>query len=174
MLRHFDPPFFRSIPSNGASDWHREYGETIYNISTRMTCKSVQYGATGCPCGVWCGGLITGPTLVYRHLREFTRTHSPHVLCPYCAMNDALWKIMMSSSGNIFCVTGLFGWNSPVTGEFPSQRPVAQNFDVFFELHLNKRSSKQSIRRWLETPPRPLWRQGNGSFVVEINVQIFA
>ena len=32
--------------------------------------------------------------------------------------------------------------NSPVTGEFPSQRPVTQSFDVFFDLHLNKRLSK--------------------------------
>ena len=28
--------------------------------------------------------------------------------------------------------------NSPVTGEFPSQRPVTQSFDVFFDLRLNK------------------------------------
>ena len=31
-----------------------------------------------------------------------------------------------------FCVG-----NSPVTGEFPAQRPVTQRFDVFFYLHLN-------------------------------------
>ena len=29
--------------------------------------------------------------------------------------------------------------NSPVTGEFPSQRPVTRNFDVFFDLRVNKR-----------------------------------
>ena len=29
--------------------------------------------------------------------------------------------------------------NSPVTGEFPSQRPVTWSFDVFFDLRLNKR-----------------------------------
>ena len=29
--------------------------------------------------------------------------------------------------------------NSPVTGEFPSQRPVTRSFDVFFDLCLNKR-----------------------------------
>ena len=29
--------------------------------------------------------------------------------------------------------------NSPVTGEFPAQRPVTRNFDVFFDLHLNER-----------------------------------
>ena len=27
--------------------------------------------------------------------------------------------------------------NSPVTGEFPAQRPVTRNFDVFFDLRLN-------------------------------------
>ena len=32
--------------------------------------------------------------------------------------------------------------NSPVTGEFPSQRPVTRSFDVFFDLRLNERSSK--------------------------------
>ena len=32
--------------------------------------------------------------------------------------------------------------NSPVTGEFPSQRPVKQSFDAFFDLRLNKRLSK--------------------------------
>ena len=31
--------------------------------------------------------------------------------------------------------------NSPVTGEFPSQRPVMRSFDVFFDLRLNKRLS---------------------------------
>ena len=29
--------------------------------------------------------------------------------------------------------------NPPVTGGFPSQSPVTQSFDVFFDLRLNKR-----------------------------------
>ena len=32
--------------------------------------------------------------------------------------------------------------NSPVTGEFPAQGPVTWSFDVFYDLHLNKRMSK--------------------------------
>ena len=32
--------------------------------------------------------------------------------------------------------------NSPVTGEFPAQRPVTRSFDVFFDLHLNQKLSK--------------------------------
>ena len=34
--------------------------------------------------------------------------------------------------------------NSPVVGEFPAQRPVTRSFDVFFDLRLNNRLSKQS------------------------------
>ena len=34
--------------------------------------------------------------------------------------------------------------NTPVTGEFLAQRPVARSFDVFFDLRLNKLLSKQS------------------------------
>ena len=51
--------------------------------------------------------------------------------------------------------------NSPVTGEFPAQRPVARSFDVFFDLRLNKRLSKQLWGWWFETPLRPLWRHCN-------------
>ena len=36
--------------------------------------------------------------------------------------------------------------NSPVTGDFPSQRPVTRSFDVFFDLRLIKQVSKQSRR----------------------------
>ena len=51
--------------------------------------------------------------------------------------------------------------NSPVTGEFPSQRPVARSFDVFFDLRLNQQLSKQWRCRWFEMPSRPLWRHYN-------------
>ena len=51
--------------------------------------------------------------------------------------------------------------NSPVTGEFPSQRPVTRSFDVFFDLRLNKRLSKQQWGWWFETPSWSLWRHCN-------------
>ena len=43
----------------------------------------------------------------------------------------------------------------------PPQRPVTRSFDVFFDLCLNKRLSKQSWGWWFETPSRPLWRHNN-------------
>ena len=48
-----------------------------------------------------------------------------------------------------------------VTGEFPSQRPVTQSFDVFFGLCLNKWLSKQWWGWWFETPSHSLWRHYN-------------
>ena len=46
--------------------------------------------------------------------------------------------------------------NSPVPGEFPAQRPVTGSFDVFFDLRLNKRLSKQSWGWCFETLSRLL------------------
>ena len=51
--------------------------------------------------------------------------------------------------------------NSPVSGEFPAQRPVTQSFYVFFDLRLIKRLSKHSRGWWFETLSRPLWRYCN-------------
>ena len=50
---------------------------------------------------------------------------------------------------------------SPVTGDFPAQRPVTQTFHVFFDLCLNKRLSKQLWGWWFEAPSRSLWRHCN-------------
>ena len=54
--------------------------------------------------------------------------------------------------------------NSPVTGEFPAQRPVTRSFDVFLDRRLNRRLSKQSKGWWFETPLCPLWRHSNGTW----------
>ena len=56
--------------------------------------------------------------------------------------------------------------NSPVTGEFPTQRPVTRSFDVFFDLRLNKRLSKQWWGWWFETPSRPWWRHCNENIYI--------
>ena len=57
---------------------------------------------------------------------------------------NCIWKchMMMSSNWNIFRVTGPLCGESPITGEFPFQRPVLRSFDVSFDLCLNKRLSK--------------------------------
>ena len=53
-------------------------------------------------------------------------------------------------------------------GEFPTQRPVTRSFDVFFDLRLNKRLSKQPWGWWFETPSWSLWRQCNDNGITDI------
>ena len=56
--------------------------------------------------------------------------------------------------------------NSPVTGEFPTQRPVTRSFDVSFDPRMDIRLSKQSWGWWFEIPSRPLWRHCNVKSIV--------
>ena len=58
--------------------------------------------------------------------------------------------------------------NSPVPGEFPTQRPVTQSFHVFFDLCPNKRS-KQWWGWWFETPSCPLWCPCDGETIIWAN-----
>ena len=68
---------------------------------------------------------------------------------------------MTSSNGNIFRVTGPLCGEFTGPGEFPAQRPVTRSFYVFFDLHPNKRLSKQPWGWWFEAPPWSFWRQCN-------------
>ena len=70
--------------------------------------------------------------------------------------------MMTSSNGNIFRVTGPLYGEFTGPGEFPTQRPVTRSFDIYFDLRLNKRLSKQSWGWWFETLSRSLWRHRNG------------
>ena len=73
---------------------------------------------------------------------------------------------MSSSNGNIFRVTGHLCGEFTGPGEFPTQRIVTWSYDVFFDLRLNKRLSKQSWGRWFETLSHPLWRHRNGIYII--------
>ena len=76
--------------------------------------------------------------------------------------NNIWWRHQM---GTFFAFLAICAGNSPVTGEFPDQRPVTRSFDVFFDLRLNKRLSEQFWNWWFETPPCPLWRHSNDPYV---------
>ena len=84
------------------------------------------------------------------------------------------WIYMMTSwNGNIIRVTGPLCGEFTGPGEFPTQRPVTQSFDVFFDLRLNKRLSKQPWGWWFDTPSLSSWRQCNGIAVWKILAVIF-
>ena len=68
------------------------------------------------------------------------------------------WRHQMETFSALLAICA---GNSPVPGEFPTQRPVTRSFDVFFDLCLNKWFSKQRWGWWFETLSRPLWRNRN-------------
>ena len=70
----------------------------------------------------------------------------------------SLWRHQMETFSALLAICA---GNSPVTGEFPPQRPLTWSCGVFFDLRLNKRLSKLSWGRWFKTPSRPLWRHTN-------------
>ena len=65
------------------------------------------------------------------------------------------WRHQMETLSALLAICA---GNSPVTSEFPAQRPVTRSFAIFLDLLLNKRLSKQSWGWWFETPSHPLWR----------------
>ena len=69
--------------------------------------------------------------------------------------------MMTSSNGNIFRVTGPMCGEFTGPGEFLIQRPVLRSFDIFFDLRLNRRLSKQPWGWWFEIPSWSLWRLCN-------------
>ena len=68
------------------------------------------------------------------------------------------WRHQMETFSALLAICA---GNSPVTGEFPTQRPVTRSFDVYFDLRPNERLSKQWWGWWLETLSRSLWRHRN-------------
>ena len=79
----------------------------------------------------------------------------------YVVKSKTWWRHQMETFSALLAICV---GNSPVPGEFPAQRPVTQSFDVFFDLRLNKRLSKQSWGWWFKTLPRPLWRHSKRLF----------
>ena len=90
------------------------------------------------------------------------------VWLPWCKLRNAdeyidkinlsWWRHQMETCSALLAICA---GNSPVPGEFPAQRPLTRSFDIFFDLRLNKRLSKQSWGWWFETLSCPLWRHCN-------------
>ena len=68
------------------------------------------------------------------------------------------WRHQMETFSALLAISA---GNSPVPGEFPAQRPVTRSFDVFFDLHPNKRLSEKWWGWWFKTSSCPLWRHHN-------------
>ena len=114
----------------------------------------------------WCKGHIT-PSLMHWSYISFVSSQqygyvywgTLHQVVACCLMEPSHyliqnWRHQMETFSALLAICAD---NSPVTDEFPAQRPMTQSINVYFDLRLNKRLSKQWWDWWFETPPRPLW-----------------
>ena len=93
----------------------------------------------------------------YSYVRPWWWHHEMERLSDLLAL-FTWWRHQMETFSALLVICA---GNSPVSGEFPAQRPVTRSFDVFFYLRLNKRLGKQSWGWWFVTLSCPLWHQCN-------------
>ena len=76
-------------------------------------------------------------------------------VCTWCYRSGSVTSWWRHQMKTFSALLALCAGNSPVT--------VTRSFDIFFDLRLNKRLSKQWRGWWFETPLRSLWRHCNVS-----------
>ena len=89
---------------------------------------------------VWCLG--TAQATRHYILTNSEPAHSQNSISyptSYRTPRISWWRHQMETFSALLA---LCAGNSPVHGEFPTQRPVTRSFDVFLDLRLNKRLSK--------------------------------
>ena len=134
----------------------RQFDNFVVIIGT-VICHDDNYGST------------TDDTVVKLNIISFHweievsttfENQSAHIKLPVqrygCVLWVSWWRHRMETFSTLLALN--CSGNSPVTGEFPTLRPVSRSFDVFFDLRLNKRLNKQSWGWWFETPSCSLWR----------------
>ena len=95
------------------------------------------------------------PILVRRHLYIES---APCTQFPQFILTDFCWTTRHKITHTCSSVNGVW---MDFRDIFRVGRTVTRSFDVLFDLRLNKRLSKQSWRRWFETPSRSLWHHHN-------------
>ena len=84
------------------------------------------------------GNMGNKPYESVKHCFIHKSLHETPVLI--CGLHSiSWWRHQMET---FFALLAICAGNSPVTSEFPAQRPVTRSFDVFADLLLNKRLSK--------------------------------
>ena len=144
-------------------DFHRKYGNTLDNIIQ----GDIQYIIYGFPPETY-----SEPSMwhvcVFRWLSvrgsdTGSNSQNPQQSIFHTKFNEymAWWRHQMEAFSVLLA---LCVGNSPVT----AQRPVMRSFDVFFDLCLNKRLSKQLWGWWFEKPPCSLWHHCNGKLCIRL------
>ena len=105
--------------------------------------------------------MISLPTHICVTWPQWVETNDPVMeikrfpyYCPF-VMGYHRSSMMTSLNGNIFRVTGPLWGES--TGHHRDSPHIGQWRGTYFDLHLDKRLIKQSVRRWFEMPSRSWW-----------------
>ena len=134
--------------------------------STWLQCTEHKPGSIGV-FGSWLAPRITASYMSTKHSHCGTDSKTMKPTLQQVQLSTAIelhkndytwWRHQMEAFPALLA---LCAGNSPVSGEFPAQRPMTRSFDVFFDLRVNKRLSKQSWGWWFETLSRSLWRHRN-------------
>ena len=102
-------------------------------------------------------------TVCYLSLYQHQNNHV-YRICTKVTFSITWLRHQMETFSALLFVMGIH-WTPPppphTHTHTHTQRPVTRNFGDFFDLCLNKRLSKQSTRRWFETPSRLFWSHCN-------------
>ena len=134
----------KSIPNTTSTHWGRVTHICVGNLTIIGSDNGLSPERRQAIIWTNAGILLIGPTgttfsEIEIHTFSFKEMHLKlsGKWRPFCLGLNVLTQFSNSCAGK-----------SPVTVEFPSQRPVMQSFDLFFDLCLNKQWSKQSGGRW--------------------------
>ena len=171
---HKKPVMRRVLPCHSViiADYMRDrFGYGLSQWETTLHCNVVSHWLS--PCYIVTSSLIGW---AHSHTIQTSQINSAGAVSQVFIPEHQL--IVGTENAEIPLIPGTISWwrhqretfsallafcagNSPVPGEFPTQRPVTRSFDVFFDPRPNKRLSKQSWAWWFETLSCSLWRHCN-------------
>ena len=143
-------------------------GEILLQRAGYAEIMHFTYMWKSCWISSWIAGEMRCYMFVWRHTNNFVSMFNSY--WPSDAIwSHASWSTFYTKPWWRHQMETFSAWlaicagNSPVPGEFTALRPVTRSFDVFFDLRLNKRLSKQPWGWWFETPSWSLWRHCNAA-----------
>ena len=130
------------------------YGQLIL----QMCSQDIYIFAQSDPHHFFHKGISVNSVSVCLSIITYYITLRPRNIIPGCKQIFPWWRHQMETFSALLAI---FAGNSPITGKFPAQRPVTRSYDILFDPHLIKRSSKESRGCWCEMPSPSLWRHCN-------------
>ena len=136
-------------------------------LSCRFDLRVVIHSGYGCPnvhnimTWLWIYNVFLFQVFKAMYINNMIRSLQLKHKLNLCVFYISWWRHQMEIFSALLAICA---GNSLVTGEFPSQSPVTQSFNVFFDLCLNKRLNKQWWGWWFETPSHLLWRHNNAEW----------